>query len=137
MVVERAADGKVAVQCHDTQQAALSHAQGVEDIQLGEARGCRDGGTPSEQGVQQCGRCGADVPEFQEGEDTDEEVHGRGQARICLDQDDDEHVPCQGEEVDAQGPQERERSQGPRGRETSEGETLGPCVVVMIHDFWK
>lgn len=36
--MEWTADGKVAVQCHDTQQAALSHAQGVEDIELDKAR---------------------------------------------------------------------------------------------------
>lgn len=86
-----------------------------------------------EQGMQQGGHCGADIPEFQEGEDTDKEVHGSGQPWICLDQDNDEQVPCQCEEIDAQGPKEGKRSEGTRGSETSKDEGPCPGVVDMIH----
>ena len=85
--------------------------------------------------MQQCRHCGADRPEFQEGEDTDEEVHGCGQSRICLNQHNDEQVPCQGEEIDAQCPQESKRLQGSSGSETSKEKTLGPCVIDKVHDF--
>ena len=88
---------------------------------------------PMEQGVQQCRHCGADIPEFQEGEDTDEEVHGCGQSRICLNQHNDEQVPCQGEEIDAQCPQESKRLQGSSGSETSKEKTLGPRVIDKVH----
>lgn len=133
MVVQWATDGKVAVQCHDTQQVALSHAQWMEDIELDKAHSWWDGWTPMEQGVQQCGHCGADIPEFQEGEGTDEEVHGCGQSRICLNQHNDEQVPCQGEEIDAQCPQESKRLQGSSGSETSKEKTLGPRVIDKVH----
>ena len=110
MVVEGATDGKVAVQCHDAQQVALSHAQWMEDVKLDKAHSGWDGWTPVKQGVQQRGHCGADIPEFQEGQDADEEVHGCAQSQICLNQDNDEQVPCQGEEIDTQCPQESKRS---------------------------
>lgn len=86
-----------------------------------------------EQGEQQRRHCGADIPEFQEGEDTDEEVHGCGQSRICLNQHNDEQVPCQGEEIDAQCPQESKRLQGSSGSETSKEKTLGPRVIDKVH----
>ncbi|EPY90202.1 T-cell surface glycoprotein CD1e, membrane-associated isoform g precursor [Camelus ferus] len=45
--------------------------------------------------MQQHGHCSADIPEFQEGEGTDEEVNGHGQSGICLNQDSNEQVSCQ------------------------------------------
>lgn len=90
---------------------------------------------PVEQGMQQGGHCGADIPDFQEGEDTDKEVHGSGQPRICLNQDNDEQVPCKCEEIDAQGPQEGKGSEGAQGSETCKDEGPGPGVVDMIHHF--
>ena len=83
--------------------------------------------------MQQRGHCGADIPEFQEGEDTDEEVHGCGQSRICLNQHNDEQIPCQSEEIDAQCSQESQRSHGSSGSETCKEETLGPCVIDKVH----
>lgn len=84
--------------------------------------------------MQQHGHGGADIPEFQEGEDADEEVHGCGQPRVCPNQDNDEQVPCQGEEIDAQCPQESQRLQASSGGEAGQKKTRRPCVIGMTHD---
>lgn len=84
--------------------------------------------------MQQHGHGGADIPEFQEGQDADEEVHGCGQPRVCPNQDNDEQVPCQGEEIDAQCPQESQRLQASSGGEAGQKKTRRPCVIGMIHD---
>lgn len=76
--------------------------------------------------MQQHGHCSADIPEFQEGEGTDEEVNGHGQSGICLNQDSNEQVSCQSEEVDAfLGVCKSERVQDACGRETGKDENLG------------
>lgn len=99
-IVQRPADGKVAIKGHNCQEKAFCRTQGEEEIELQEApREGDDLGVREEVG-QHVGDCGGDIPDLQEGEVGQQEVHGGVEFLIPAHSTDDGSIAHEGEEVD-------------------------------------
>ena len=97
-IVEGVTDGYIAVKGHDCQKAAVSVAQSIYKIHLGQTPSIGDGLMRQEvhQHPGDNGCCEANVSERQ---DTQEEIHGGVQLGVRADGQDDEQVPCYGDQV--------------------------------------
>lgn len=122
-IVQRPADGKVAIKGHDCQEKAFCRTQGEEEIELQEApREGDDLGVREEVG-QHAGNCGGDIADLQEGEVGQQEVHGGVESLIPAHSTDDGSVAHEGEEVDSEEEHEEEDLPFPGAGEAQEDET--------------
>lgn len=99
-VMQRPADGKVSIKCHNSQEKAFCRTQGEEKVELEKAaREGDDLGVREEVG-QHVGDSGGDIPDFQEGEVGKQDVHGGVESLIPAHSTDDGTIAHEGEEVD-------------------------------------
>lgn len=99
-VVQRPADSKVSIKCHNSQEKAFCRTQGEEKVKLEKAaREGDDLGVREEVG-QHVGNCGSDIPDLQEGEVGKQDVHGSVESLIPAYSTDDGAIAHQGQDVD-------------------------------------
>ena len=101
-VVERKADGHVAVIGHHNQQEVIQQGQFHEEEHLHEAPSVGDGVVLCVDVDQQLGEDGAGEAGVSEGQVGQEEVHGGVEAGVRADGQDNEQVPQHGDQVHRQ-----------------------------------
>ena len=108
-VVERKADGHVAVIGHHSQQEVIQQGQFHEEEHLHEAPSVGDGAVLCVDVEQHLGDDGAGEAGVSEGQVGQEEAHGGVEAGVRADGQDDEQVPQHGDQVHGQEEPEQER----------------------------
>lgn len=99
-VTEGTADSYVPVDGHCCQDAAFCDTKRVEEVHLHEAASQRDGLLLTDQAGEHFGDGGRGVPDLQEREDADEEIHGGVQGRVQLDDHEYHQVPSHDKSID-------------------------------------
>ena len=84
--------GHIPVISHDNEESTLSYTQGTKHIHLQPAASKGDGLRVSKKMHQHLGHGGGDIAHIQQGEGTEEEVHGSVQLCVQADQHDDEPI---------------------------------------------
>lgn len=99
-VMQRIADSYVPVNGHCCQDTAFCDTKRVEEVHLHEAASQRNGFLLTDQVAQHLGDGGCGIPDLQEGEDTDEEIHGGVQGCVHLDDNEYHQIPSYDKSVD-------------------------------------
>lgn len=121
-ITQRPADGKVPIKCHSSQEKAFCRTQGEEKVELEKApREGDDLGVREEVG-QHVGDSGGDIPDLQEGEVGEEDVHGGVESLIPVHSTDDRRIAHEGQDVDNREEQKEEDLPFPGAREAQEDE---------------
>lgn len=132
--MQRPADGKVAIKCHDCQEKAFCRTKGEEEIELQEASRERDDFGFRQEVGQHVGDCGGDIPDLQEGEVGQQEVHGGLESRITTHSTDDGSIAHEGKEVDHEEKHKEEDLPLPGAGEAQEDEASdGAGVAEGFH----
>ena len=99
LIPERVADGHIPVHRHDGEKPGLSDPKEEEEVHLGHTSSKRDGSLLAENMHEHLGHSRGGVAHVQHGEDTDEEVHGRVEACVLVDEGDEEAVAHKDQQV--------------------------------------
>lgn len=132
-IMQRPADGSIAVIGHGGEQAAFCDAKEDKEIQLGEADGRWDGGAGGEEISQHPGHDGCCVKGLHHGEVAEEEIHGRVQGRVHQCEEEDQGVAQQGDQVDAEHPPEQRAPKGTKTGEPQQNKLSYYCAIVTFH----
>ena len=101
-VVQRKTDGHIATIGHDNNEEALKNSKNQVTIHLGQAAGIGEGWDLALHVLQQFGHCGRGEAEVREGQVTEKQIHGRVEAGVQENEDDDEQVPQDGGNIHEQ-----------------------------------
>ena len=101
-VLEGAADGKVAVVRHGSQEKALSYCHGTEEVKLDHTAHKRNHLGTYEKGLQHLRGNRDSVPDLKEGEIGQKEVHGGLEVTIKGNDNKDKKVPQQSHYIHSQ-----------------------------------
>lgn len=135
-VMERPADGKVSIKCHNSQEKAFCRTQGEEKVELEKAPREGDHLGVREEVGQHVGDSGGDVADLQEGEVGEQGVHGGVESLIPAHSTDDGTIAHEGQEVDNREEQKEEDLPLPGAREAQEDEASdGVGVIGGVGDF--
>lgn len=129
-IVQRPADGKVAIKCHSRQEKAFRRAQGEEKVELEKAPREGDDLGVREDVSQHVGDSGGDIADLQEGEVGQQDVHGGVESLIPAHSTDDRAIAQEGQEVDNGEELEEEAPPLPGAREAQENEASADAGVV-------
>ena len=135
-VMQRPADGKVSIKCHNSQEKAFCRTQGEEKVKLEKAPREGDELLVREEVGQHVGDSGGDIPDLQEGEVGEQDVHGGVESLIPAHSTDDRTVAHEGQEVDSREEHKEENLPLPGAREAQEDEASnGAGGVGGVGDF--
>ena len=133
LIPERVADGHVPVHRHNGEKPRLSDPKEEEDVHLGHTSSKRDGSPLAENVHEHLGHCRGGVAHVQQGEDTDEEVHGCVEACVLVDEGDEEAVAHKDQQVKDQKEGEEQRiGPGVRGK-AQQDEFCHSGLVEFLH----
>lgn len=99
-VMERITDRYVPVNGHCCQDTAFCDTKRMEEVHLHEAASQRDGLLLTHQAGEHLGDGSCGIPDLQERENTDEEIHGGAQSRVQLDDNEYHQVPSYDKPID-------------------------------------
>lgn len=99
-VTKRMTDSYVPVNSHHCQDTAFCDTKRMEEVHLHEAASQRDGLLIIDQAGEYLRDGGCGIPDLQEREDTDEEIHGGVQAHVQLDDNEYHQVPNYDKSID-------------------------------------
>ena len=128
-IMQRPADGSIAVIGHGSEQATFSDAKQWEEIHLGKAAGSQDGGAGGEEVGQHPGDHSHGVEYLQPGEVAQEEVHGHVQGSVGQGEEDDQQVAQQGDQVDQKHPPEQRAPEGTVTWEPQQNKFSHCCAI--------
>ena len=133
-VSERVADGHIAVIGHGCQKYALRAGKRDKEVQLGHAA-C-EGDVPSlqEESIQHLGDCDRHIPDLQEGQATQEIVHGLMEGASDPDSEHDDKILCYHQQVDHKEEGEEQDLQPGGGGEADQDELTHQSDVSPQHD---
>ena len=135
-VVQRPADGKVSIKCHNSQEKAFCRTQGEEKVELEKAPREGDELVIREEVGQHVGDSGGDIPDLQEGEVGEQDVHGGVESLIPVHSTDDRTVAHEGQEVESREEHKEENLPLSGAREAQEDEASdGVGGVGGVGDF--
>lgn len=121
-VLQRPADGKVSIKCHNRQEKAFCRTQGEEKVELEKASREGDDLVVREEVGQHVWDSGGDIGDLEEGEVGEQDVHGGVESLIPAHSTDDRTIAHEGQEVDPSEEQKEEDLSVPGAREAQEDE---------------